>query len=72
MRRMSARFCQTICAFNLGLDPLNRLELSGLPEGAGLEKLSPHGTWKPAVFEKGVVKVKIEPMELVFLRTVSC
>lgn len=63
---------QTICAFNLGLDPLNRLELSGLPEGAGLEKLSPRGTWKPAVFEKGVVKVKIEPMELVFLRTVSC
>ena len=59
---------QTICAFNLGLDPLDRLELAGLPRTAKLEKLSPHGTWKDVVHEKETVKTKLEPMELVFLR----
>ena len=59
---------QTICAFNLGLDPLDQLELSGLPKKTKLEKLSPDGKWKPVGYENGIVKTGFEPMELVFLR----
>ena len=59
---------QTVCAFNLGLDPLDRLELSGLPRTVKLEMLTPRGTWKDVIYEKEIVKVKLEPMELVFLR----
>lgn len=65
------RGVQTVCAFNLGLDPLKQLELSGIPETAVLEKLSPRGTWEPVSRKKEVIKVKLDPMELCFLRISS-
>ena len=54
---------QTICAFNLGLDPLDRLELAGLPRTAKLEKLSPRGTWKDVVREKEIVSEEFIVLE---------